>query len=236
MTNKRGISRIAGVLYLVVVITGMFSLAYVPKQLFAWNNPAQTFNNILDHESLFRLSIAASALCYIAFIFLPIALYQLLKSVSKFYAKIMVLLVMVSIPISFSNLQNKYAILSLIEALKQPGAITSEIHQQTMLYLNQYDQGIFVATVFWGLWLLPFGYLVYKSTFLPKFLGILLMLGCLGYLANYFGNTLSGNYGNIGIAQYLSLLPAAGEIGTCLWLLFIGAREKVSLSDQSYKN
>ncbi|MCJ0743907.1 DUF4386 domain-containing protein [Pedobacter montanisoli] len=233
MTNKRSISRIAGVLYLVVVVTGMFSLAYVPKQLFIWDNPAQTFNNILTHESLFRLSIASSVLCYIAFIFLPIALYHLLKSVNQFYAQIMVLLVMISIPISFSNLQNKYAVLSLIETLKQPGAITGEIHKQTMLYLNQYDHGIFVVTIFWGLWLLPFGYLVYKSTFLPKFLGILLMLGGLGYLINYFGNTLSGNYREIGVSQYLSLLPAIGEIGTCLWLLFIGAREKLTEPSQS---
>ncbi len=57
------------------------------------------------------------------------------------------------------------------------------------------------------------------------------MLGCLGYLINYFGNTLSGNYGKIGISQYLSLLPAAGEIGTCLWLLFVGAREKSTPSE-----
>ncbi len=95
-----------------------------------------------------------------------------------------------------------------------------------MLYLNQYDNGILITTVFWGLWLLPFGYLVYKSGFFPKILGILLMLGCFGYLINYFGNTLSNNYGTIGISPYLGLLPAIGEIGTCLWLLFVGAKEK----------
>ncbi len=119
MTDKRKISRIAGLLYLVVVVTGMFSLAYVPKQLFVWDNPSKTFDNILNNENLFRYSIASSVICYVTFIFLPIFLYQLLQSVNSFYAKIMAILAIISIPISFINLQNKYAILSLIDTSKQ---------------------------------------------------------------------------------------------------------------------
>ncbi|KKO89215.1 hypothetical protein AAW12_24150 [Sphingobacterium sp. Ag1] len=227
MENKRKLSRIAGLLYLVVVITGMFSLAYVPKQLFAWDNPAKTFHNILDHETIFRLSLASSVLCYLAFIFLPVILYYILRSVNDKVAKIMALLAIISVPISLMNLQHKYHILTIIDGLKQRNVQAgTEVHNQVMLYLNQYDNGILIATIFWGLWLFPFGYLVYKSGFLPKVLGILLMLGCLGYLINFFGNTLSGNYGALRVSQYMGLLPAIGEIGTCLWLLFIGAKNK----------
>ena len=224
-------AKVAGVLYLVVVITGMFSLAYVPKQLFDWDNPSVTFQNILNNETLFRFSIAGSMICYTAFIFLPVVLHQLLQEVNNLLAKIMVIISLISIPISFINLQNKYAVLSLIEiSRKQDIHSIQEIQEQIMLYLNQYDNGILIATIFWGLWLLPFGYLVYKSGFLPKIFGILLMLGCFGYLINYFGNTLWSNYGAIGIAKYLSLLPAIGEIGICLWLLLIGTKESKSLN------
>lgn len=228
--GKNNISRIAGLLYLVVVITGIFSLAYVPKQLFVWDNPAQTFDNIATHETLFRASIASSAICYTAFIFLPIALFQLLKTVDRLWAGVMAVLAIVSVPVSFSNLQNKYNILSLLESTRQSGTPPlPELQQQTMKYLTQYDNGILVATIFWGLWLLPFGYLVYKSGFLPKALGVLLMLGCLGYVVNYFGNTLSANYGALGVSSYFGMLPSIGEIGACLWLLLIGAKENKQL-------
>lgn len=227
MTDKKNLSRIAGLLYFVVVLTGIFSLAYVPKRLFVWDNASKTFDNILNNEILFRLSIASSVVCYITFIFLPIFLYLLLRGVNDFIAKIMVLLAIISVPISLMNLNNKYAILNLIENSKQHNTQSiQEIHNQVMTYLNQYDNGILIATVFWGLWLLPFGYLVYKSGFLPKLLGVLLILGCFGYLINYFGNTLSSNYGTFRIKQYLGLLPAMGEIGTCLWLLIIGIKTR----------
>ncbi len=224
--NRMKISRIAGFLYLVIVVSGMFSLAYVPKKLFVLDNPATTFGNILTNETLFRVSIASSVVCYATFVFLPIVLYRLFKAVNENYARAMLILAIVSVPVSFINLQNKYAILSLIEMSTQTGIVKQELYAQTMLYLNQYDNGILVATVFWGLWLLPFGYLVFRSGFLPKFLGVLLMLGCLGYLVNFFGNTLLENYKAIGVSRYFGVLPAMGEIGTCLWLLLVGAREK----------
>ena len=73
-----------------------------------------------------------------------------------------------------------------------------QLQAQVLFYLNQYDNGILILLIFWGLWLFPFGYLVFKSEFLPKFLGVLLMLGCFGYLINLFGNTLIPNYPEIG--------------------------------------
>ncbi|ULQ55238.1 DUF4386 domain-containing protein [Flavihumibacter rivuli] len=219
-------SRWAGVVYLVIVITGMFSLAYVPGQLFIWDNPEKTFSNIQANEGLLRLSIAVGVICYIAFTILPLLLYRLLRPVNEWYARIMVVLALISVPISFLNLQHKYAVLDLLNPSKQaPGQPLSSLYQETMNYLNHYNDGIHIVTVFWGLWLLPFGYLVYRSGILPKFLGILLMLGCLGYMVNFFGNTLIRDYRTIGISSYFGLLPAIGEIGTCLWLLLVGARE-----------
>jgi len=233
MTGKNKTARIAGLLYLVVVVTGMFSLAYIPKQLFVWNDPAQTLDNMLHHEALFRLSIASSVICYTAFIFLPVALFYLLRSVHEFYAKTMALLAIISVPMSFINLRHKYDILSLLEASRQlhPGT-APELPAQMMEHLTRYDNGILIITVFWGLWLLPFGYLVYRSGFLPRLLGIFLMLGCAGYLVNFFGNTLSGDYASSGVSSYLGMLPAIGEIGTCLWLLVAGVKEMPDYKDK----
>lgn len=227
MISNKKIARISGLLYLVVVLTGIFSLAYVPKRLFVWNDAAQTFQNIVADEMLFRESIVSSVLCYVTFLFLPIFLYRLLRSVNEFCAKLMALLAIISVPISLINLQNKLAVLSLLgneNYLKSYSAIA--LQSKVMFFLNQYDHGITIAMLFWGLWLLPFGYLVFKSGFLPKILGILLMLGCFGYLINFTGSILFKNYGELGISKYVSLPASLGEIGTCLWLLTFGVKSK----------
>ncbi len=95
-----------------------------------------------------------------------------------------------------------------------------------MLYLDQYGNGMRIVHIFSGLWLFPFGYLVFKSGFLPKILGVLLMLGCFGYLINFVGHTLILTYSKIGISTYIGLPASLGEIGTCLWLLIMGAKIK----------
>lgn len=91
-----------------------------------------------------------------------------------------------------------------------------------MLLLKSYNNGIGIVQIFWGLWLFPFGYLVFKSNFLPKFLGILLMIGCFGYLLKFFGHSL---FPNFGIPSFVTLPGSIGEIGICLWLLIMGAKE-----------
>lgn len=224
MESNKKTARSAGLLYLGVVLTGIFSLAYVPSKLIVWDNPAATFTNIKTSETLFRLGIVSSLLCYVFFLALPLVLYKLLKNVNGFYAQLMVLFVVVSVPVSLVNLQNKLAVLSLINEGNPNNVLI--LKSQVMFYLNQYDNGILMVSVFWGLWLFPFGYLVFKSRFLPKFLGILLMLGCVGYLINFLGNFLINGYSGIGISKYISMPATFGEIGICLWLLIVGVKSK----------
>lgn len=227
MKANKNTARAAGLVYLVVVITGMFSLAYVPQKLIDWNNSRVTFNNIADGSSLFRLGIYSSIICYVAFAFLPLVLYRLLRTVNESHARAMVILALVSVPLSFNNLQHKYAALTLTgkESLLQ-GVSTGDLQNRLMFSLHQYNDGILLATVFWGLWLFPFGLLVYRSGFIPKLFGILLMIGCIGYLINFTGNTLLENYSQIGIGKYMGMLPAIAEIGICLWLLIFGLKTK----------
>jgi hypothetical protein len=190
ITSNKKKARIAGALYAVVVLTGIFSLAYIPSRFITWDDPANTFNAIKESELLFRLGIVSSLVCYVCFLFLPLALYRLLKPVDELCARLMVLLALVSVPISFINIQNKLAVLSLINPENKTAGTIDQLESQVMFYLNQYDNGILIVSIFWGLWLFPFGYLVYKSGLIPKLFGILLMLGCFGYLINFCGNFL----------------------------------------------
>jgi hypothetical protein len=220
--SPQSIARLAGLLYLVVVLTGIFSLAYVPGQLFNWKDGVATTQNIVANETMFRAGILSSMMCYTAFLLLPLVLYRLLQNVSRNAAILMVVLAVVSVPISIINLQHKWAVLSLIET--NAGQLPLNIAAQVMEALTTYNHGILLVALFWGLWLLPFGYLVYRSGFLPKILGILLMLGCVGYLINLVGQTLLPHYSQLGISKYISLPASIGEIGTCLWLLIVGVK------------
>lgn len=227
MTEKNKTSRIAGIIYLGVVLTGLFSLLYVPSMLINYENAALTFENISNSETLFRLGIASGLLCYTFFLFLPLVLYKLFKDTNENMAKLMVLLALISVPMYFINVQNELSALSIINNPNYLKGFTQEqIQSQVLFYIVQYDNGMRLIHVFSGLWLFPFGYLVYKSDFLPKFFGILLMLGCIGYLINFFGRLLIHDYSELGVSSYISLPASIGEIGICLWLLIKGAKEK----------
>lgn len=225
MQSNKKMARIAGGLYLGVVITGIFSLMYVPSRLFVWDDPAATVQNIRASETLYRLSIVSTLACYTIFLFLPLALYRLLHPVNKTCARIMVILAVVSVPVSFINLLNKFAALSLSGGQAAP--------EQIMFYLNQYNNGILIVQIFWGLWLFPLGYLIVKSGILPKFLGILLMTGCFSYLINFLGGVLIPGYSKTTISSVIMIPASLGEIGTCLWLLIAGAKEKRNASNST---
>jgi hypothetical protein len=224
-SNKRN-ARIAGFLYLIVVLTGIFSLAYVPSQINVAGDAAATVRNLATHESLFRLGIVAGLACYTAFLVLPLALYRLLSPYGRQAAVLMVAFAVASVPISFVATLHKFDVLSLLggaDYLRVFGA--EQLHAQVMLSLEAYGDGLQVAGIFWGLWLFPLGYLVFKSGILPRVLGVLLMLGCFGYLIDFIGRVLFPGYAESGIAGFIRLPASVGEIGTCLWLLVMGARE-----------
>ncbi|WLT29965.1 DUF4386 domain-containing protein [Geothrix sp. PMB-07] len=219
-------ARMAGLLYLVVVLTGFFSLAYVPSQTLVPGDAAGTLNRIASSESLFRLGIAAGFLCYLAFLLLPFPLYRLLSPVHNGAALLMVAFVLVSTPISFLTLTHKLNIVSFLGEGGRLGTLRGEqLQTQVMLSLEAYRNGVLLAKIFWGLWLLPFGYLVYKSRLLPRVLGLLLMAGCFGYLIDVFARVLAHGYAGSRLAAFIPMPGSLGEISICLWLLIVGARE-----------
>ena len=227
MAPDNRIARTAGLLYLVVVATGMFSLAYVPSHIDTHGNALATANHIAASLSLFRWGALSELIMAAAFLMLPFALYRLLHQVNRNLAVLMLVLVAASIPISFVNVVDKLDILSLLGGTELSQAFTrDQLNAQVMMHLVAYRNGMLVSEIFSGLWLLPFGYLVFKSTFLPRILGVLLMLGGFSYLLDFCGTMFFPGYGDTALAGLIMLPPSFGEIGACLWLLIIGARDR----------
>lgn len=234
MTSINKTARTAGFLYLLLIIGGILSLVYIPSQLIVRGSASETYKNITSSEFLFRLGILSSIVTFLIYIFLPLALHKLLHSVNKVYANLMVIFVLVSVPISFVNILNKFSILTLInkaEYLEIFGEV--ELQTQVMLLIDSYNNGLQVSQIFWGLWLFPFGYLVYKSGFLPKILGILLMAGCFGYLITFAGGLLSPGFNNTMISDIIGYPAPLGEFGICLWLLIMGTNKLTFLKKNS---
>ncbi|WP_373519541.1 DUF4386 domain-containing protein [Pricia sp.] len=226
MTSRNRTARVAGILYLILIIGGIISLAYIPSQLIVRESTSKTFENISNSEMLFRLGIVSGIITFLIYILLPLALYKLLQEVNKAYAGLMVIFALVSVPIFFVNILNKFSVLTLIDKvayLEQMGE--ADLQTQVMFHIDSYNNGLELSQIFWGLWLFPFGYLVYRSGFLPKLLGILLMAGCFGYLITFFGGFLYPDFHKTILSDIVGYPAPIGEIGICLWLLIMGTNK-----------
>src|SRR6266704_2102946 len=219
-------ARIAGAVYLSMVVTGPFSLIYVPAKLIVRDNTAATADNILAHETMFRLSILADLVGQVIFICLAIALYRLLSGVNKIWAALMVALVLVSAAVGFVNTLNDIAALILFRGADFLAVFDKPQRDALgMLFIRLHSQGILIDEMFWGLWLFPFGLLVYRSGFLPRFIGVWLMINCFGYVVlSVIALFFHEYYGQ----AFTWLQPILfGELAIMLWLLIKGAKVPV---------
>lgn len=224
MSSTKKQARVAGLLYLLASLPGAFSLLYVPSHFIVSGDPASTANKIAGSELLFRLGILSELTGFIGFIFVVRALYRLLVGVSKTHASLMVTLMLISIPISLVNVLNETAAVTLIRGANFLSVFDEpQRNALAMLFLHLHFDGFLVAQIFWGLWLIPFGVLVYKSGFLPRILGVLLILACFGYLAN----TLVG-FGLLpsDLASRVVGQLTIGELPIILWLVTVGAKDQ----------
>ncbi len=203
-------------------------MEYVPGQIMVWGNQEATMTNFLDNETLFRIAIIVGIAVHISFILLPITLHKLLGHINKHYALMMVVFALISVPISFGLLLDQYQLMELFHDYTALGIEQKQaINKEVLGAFEKLYNGFFLCQTFWGLWLFPFGYLVFKSGFLPKFLGVALMLGCLTYLIDIIGGTLFRDYYEYVNTRLLIIPAAIGEIGMCIWLLTIGVKENI---------
>lgn len=201
--------------------------------MIADGDAAATASNIATHELLFRFGIVSQLLCAAGWIFVTLALYRLFRGVDLGVAVLMVILGgLMPVPIFFINAVNDGA--ALLFARGADFLTVFDKPQRdafAMLFLRLHRQGDLVNIIFWGLWLLPFGVLVYRSRFLPRILGVWLMAGCFGYLAISFTGLLFPLYEGK-VYNYAQPLITS-EVGIMLWLVIVGAKEKHLASSSS---
>src|SRR5216110_2470780 len=223
MNSTKKQARVAGLLYLLASIIGFFCLAYVPGKLIVSGDAAVTANRIRASETLLRLGIASELIAFTIFIFVVLALYRLFKAVSEKHAVAMATLLLISIPISLLNLLNEIAALVLFSGASFMSAFEKgQLDALAYMFLRLHGQGFIVAQIFWGLWLFPFGILVIRSGFIPRFLGYLLFIAASGYLASSFTSLLLPSYRHL-VDQFAMVLEA-GELPIIFWLLIWGAK------------
>jgi hypothetical protein len=229
MTSLSRNARVAGVLYL-TLLTAPLRLLYIPGKLFVRGDATATANNIAAHQMLFRLGILSDLFTATMVIFLTLALYRLFKGVDESLARLVVILgALMVTPIYFLNTINDAAALLLARGADFLSVFDKPQRDAlAMMFLRLHGHGILVNEIFWGLWLLPFGLLVYRSRFLPRILGVWLILNCFAYLATSVTGLMWPLY-----EQTVSnrLFPVMfGELAIMLWLIIMGAKERQPLA------
>ena len=219
MSSTKNPGRFAGLLYLLTSMVGFFAMGYVPNKLIVHGNAAATASNITTSETLFRLGIAGELIGMVGFVFVALALYDLLKGVNRRNAAVMFILIVVSIPIAFVNELNSFAALVLVRGADFLSIFDKPQREAlAMLFLNLHGRGFVVTEIFWGLWLFPLAVLVYRS----RFLGVWLALAGLAWVILSLTGVLLPQYADK-VDTYLQ--PAIlGEVAFMLWLVIKGAK------------
>jgi len=224
MRSVRQQVRYAGLLYILMCVTGLLGLLFIPNALIVRGDAVATANHLRAFPTLLRWGIASELFHQVVFAYLALALYDLFRPVNRSAATQLVLLVAMSVPIMFLNVLNEFAALILVGAPPFLATFSRpQLDSLAFLFLRLHGEGIGVVDVFWSLWLVPFGLLVMKSRFLPRVLGILLVIAGVAYVAHSVISLLLGGPRIILYERVTMLARAAGEFPIMLWLLIKGA-------------
>lgn len=203
--STRALSRIAGILYLVVAVGGGFS-EYVRTSVTVSGDATATAANVASHATLFKAAFVTDLLDFASFLGVGLLLYAILRSVNPMVAVAMLVVNAVSVAIQALNMLNHV------------GALLTSDPRLVLLLLQLHHQGYLIAQVYFGLFLLPLGYLVFKSHVLPKLIGAFLMIGSAGYVAGIVATYLSPNFES-SLALYPALVGGLSELTFLVWLL-----------------
>lgn len=225
MTSTKKTARLAGGLYLLLAITGVVSLMYVPNTLFVTGDAAATADNLRASEGLYRTGITSGVVANVIFVFLVLVLYRLFKEIDRGLAILMVALVLVSVSATFGMMSHQVGALVILEAPEFLSVFDqTQLDALTYLFLRIYSWSLLVIQIFWGLWLFPFGILVYRSRFIHKIIGLLLMVAGFAYVVSALGFLLVPQ--RIDALSTALMILAMGELPVILWLLIVGAKEQ----------
>jgi hypothetical protein len=223
MDSTKRTARAAGIMYLVLAITGMFGIMYVPSQIIVAGDATATMHNISTHPTLFRLGVISGLIGQVSFVMVGVLLYRLLKPVNQIHALSMLAFVLVAVPIAFVyGIFELAPLIMLSDDTFLKAFTTEQLNALSMIFFKLRNTGIMVVEIFWGLWLLPLGYCVYKSNLFPRILGVMLMVGSFGYVLIFIVNIAAPSYARV--FSYATLVTTIAEFAFMLYLLIKGVR------------
>jgi len=220
--SPKRLARIAGFLYLLVAIFSAFAY-FMEKKVYVSGDAAATTRNVIAHSGLVRAAVAADLLQATIWVFLAMTLYVLLKHVNKNAASAMVVFVAIGAGITLLNEVFEFEGLRTATGAVHLAAGTTGRNAQVLLLLDTQHYGFFIAQIFFGLWLVPLGYLAYKSGMFPKALGVLLVIGGACYLVGTLAAFLIPGSGQ-NINTFVTIPSAIAEICMVVYLLVIGVK------------
>ena len=222
-SSIRRTARLAGLLYLVMSIIMVLGYMYAPSAFIVNGDATATARKIVEGAQLYRLTVLASLVAQVLFIFVALLLYHLFRDVDRFQARLMAVLVLVAIAAELVQVANRLAPLDLLIGNGFLSVFTRSQREALALgFLYLGGNLTVVLTVFWGLWLLPFGALVMKSGYFPKVLDILLMIAGFGYVATSLGFFVAPE--RLALIRRIAMPLYFGEVPIILWLLVVGAK------------
>jgi hypothetical protein len=214
-------ARVAGAVFLILLVCGPFSIVYVPSQLIVPGDATATANNIMASESLFRAGIIGEAIIFLSEIVMVVVLYVLLKPASKTLSLIAAFARLTMAIIQGINMLSSVAVLLLLSGA---GYLTAfepvQLHALVLLFVNSHEFGVIIWQMVFGLHCLVLGYLIFKSGYFPRSLGIMMIIASIGYLTDSFGNLFSSHYKEM--FGWIVTMTVYGEFPFFLWLLFKG--------------
>jgi hypothetical protein len=215
-------ARVAGFLLLIIVVLGPFSLIYVPSALIVPGDATATADNIRASEWLFRLGIVSDSLIFLIEIVLTVILYVLLRPVSRTLSLVAAFARLAMAVIQGINLLPYFTALLLLSGAAYLTVFEpDQLDALVLLFLNAHGYGVYIWQAFFGLHLFVLGYLIFKSGYFPRILGVLMVFASLGYLLDSFGNFLFPNYKEI-FGVVVAVTAVFGELPFFLWLLIKG--------------
>jgi Domain of unknown function (DUF4386) len=220
-TSPRLWARIAGVFYLITIIMGVFAELFVRGALVVGDDAVATATNILAHEPLYRLGLAADLIMLACYIVVTLLFYDLFKPVGRSLSLLAALFSLVGIAVLAVNSLNHFAPLVFLGGAHYLSAFeTTQLQSLALMSLKMHTRGYTISGVFFGIYMLLLGYLIFRAGFLPRILGVLMAVGGLSYLTNSFASFL--------LPKLVARLPDIGMLGgiaelvLCLWLMAMG--------------
>jgi uncharacterized protein DUF4386 len=219
------LARIAGVLYVTNIILGAFAIGYVESQTIVSGDPTATAHAILAHEVIFRAGIVAHLLTLSTNIPMAVIFYDLFKLVSRRAALLVVFFTLVATAVEAANLLPQFTTLALLGGSHTFSALPSaQVYALAYAPLVTQGASYSIQQVIYSGYLLATGYLIYRSTYLPRALGVLLVIGALCYLTYSFADILAPAFAAL-LVPYIQIPSGLAEIGFALWLLIAGVNE-----------